>query len=178
MMAQLGPKHVAEWILHKVYRCVRRKKIVLCFKIKHIGKNKVKLNILFYLETAIHVSGGTSTHQQERKQLYLQHLVFVTVVAVTVRQIPDAAVTVVCAPDDGWIYHPKHVQQFPDKMNCVTLHLLGYVLEYVLEKLKTQNVWSITLFSRKRCHLWDNVEKKLGIPQTTIEWNACALYAR
>jgi hypothetical protein len=33
---------------------------------------------LFYLETALHVSGGTSTHPQERKQLYLQHLVFVT----------------------------------------------------------------------------------------------------
>ena len=33
---------------------------------------------LFYMETAVHVSGGTSTHHQERKQLYLQHLVFVT----------------------------------------------------------------------------------------------------
>jgi hypothetical protein len=31
-----------------------------------------------YLETALHVSGGTSTHHQERVQLYLQHLVFVT----------------------------------------------------------------------------------------------------
>jgi len=31
-----------------------------------------------YLETALHVSGGTTTHHQERKQLYLQHLVFVT----------------------------------------------------------------------------------------------------
>ena len=36
------------------------------------------LHSLFYLGTAIHVSGGTSTHRQERKQLYLQHLVFVT----------------------------------------------------------------------------------------------------
>ena len=36
------------------------------------------LHSLFYLETALHVSGGTITHQQERKQLYLQHLVFVT----------------------------------------------------------------------------------------------------
>jgi len=36
------------------------------------------LHILFYLESALHVSGGTSTHNQERKQLYLQHLVFVT----------------------------------------------------------------------------------------------------
>ena len=35
------------------------------------------LNSLFYMETALHVSGGTSTHHQERIQLYLQHLVFV-----------------------------------------------------------------------------------------------------
>ena len=28
--------------------------------------------------------------------------------------IPDAVDTVVCAPDDGWRYHPKHVEQFPD----------------------------------------------------------------
>jgi len=33
---------------------------------------------LFYLETALHVSGDSCTHHQERKQLYLQHLVFVT----------------------------------------------------------------------------------------------------
>jgi hypothetical protein len=31
-----------------------------------------------------------------------------------VRQIPDAVDTVVCAPDDGWKYNPKHVEQFPD----------------------------------------------------------------
>jgi hypothetical protein len=31
-----------------------------------------------YLETSLHVSGGTTTQHQERKQLYLQHLVFVT----------------------------------------------------------------------------------------------------
>jgi hypothetical protein len=37
---------------------------------------------------------------------------------------------VVCAPDDGWWYHPKHIQQFLDKINCVTLHLVGYILEY------------------------------------------------
>jgi len=35
------------------------------------------LHNLFYLETALHVSGGTTTHHQERKQLYQQHLVFV-----------------------------------------------------------------------------------------------------
>ena len=43
---------------------------------------------------------------------------------------PDAVDTVLCAPDDGWWYHPKHVEQFPDKINCVPLHLIGYILEY------------------------------------------------
>jgi hypothetical protein len=36
------------------------------------------LRSLLYLATALHVSGGTSTHHHERKQLYLQHLAFVT----------------------------------------------------------------------------------------------------
>jgi hypothetical protein len=37
------------------------------------------LHSLFHLETALHVySVTTTTHNQERKQLYLQHLVFVT----------------------------------------------------------------------------------------------------
>jgi len=36
-----------------------------------------RYTVLFYLETALHVSGGTSTHHQARIQLYLQHLVFV-----------------------------------------------------------------------------------------------------
>ena len=41
--------------------------------------NKMQLyTVYLYLETAVHVSGGTSsTHHQERIQLYLQHLVFV-----------------------------------------------------------------------------------------------------
>jgi hypothetical protein len=29
-------------------------------------------------------------------------------------RLPDAVDTVVCAPDDGWKYYPKHVEQFPD----------------------------------------------------------------
>ena len=49
-----------------------------------------RLHSLFYLETALHVSGGTSTL--------------------------------------GWRYHPKHVEQFPDKINRITLRLVGYTL--------------------------------------------------
>jgi hypothetical protein len=41
--------------------------------------NKMQHHTVYlYLETALHVSGGTSNHHQERIQLYLQHLVFVT----------------------------------------------------------------------------------------------------
>jgi hypothetical protein len=51
---------------------VHRKNILI-----YIQKDAI-LYSLFYLETALHISGGTSTHQQDHKQLYLQHLVFVT----------------------------------------------------------------------------------------------------
>jgi hypothetical protein len=37
-----------------------------------------RYTVYLYLETALHVSGGTSTHYKERIQLYLQHLLFVT----------------------------------------------------------------------------------------------------
>ena len=69
------------------------------------------------------------------------HLVFVTPllltaavvkewrVAVMVLQISDDVDIVVYAPDDGWRYHPKHVERFPDKIDCVTLHYFGYILE-------------------------------------------------
>jgi hypothetical protein len=41
--------------------------------------NKIQLyTVYLYLETAVNVLGVTSTHHQERIQLYLQHLVFVT----------------------------------------------------------------------------------------------------
>jgi hypothetical protein len=70
-------------------------------------------------------------------------------IAVTVWQIPDDVDTVVYAPDYGWRYHPKHVEQFPDKINCVTLHLVGYILETLMMhgsiNFKFQILTSITL---------------------------------
>ena len=37
-----------------------------------------RYTVYLHLETALHVSGGTPTHHQERIQLYLQHPLFVT----------------------------------------------------------------------------------------------------
>jgi hypothetical protein len=44
----------------------------------YTSKKMQRYTVYLYLETALHVSGGTPTHYQERIKLYLQHLVFVT----------------------------------------------------------------------------------------------------
>jgi hypothetical protein len=45
---------------------------------QYISNKMQRYAVYIYLETALHVSGGTSTHHHERILLYLQHLVFVT----------------------------------------------------------------------------------------------------
>jgi hypothetical protein len=52
--------------------------IVSIFQYKCISNKMQRYTVYSYLNTALHVSGATSTHHQERIQLYLQHLVFVT----------------------------------------------------------------------------------------------------
>jgi hypothetical protein len=59
------------------------------------------LHSLFYLKTALHVSGGIITHHQERKQLYLQHRVFVTSLL-----LPAAIVEEL----ERGVHHPQHSQ--------------------------------------------------------------------
>ena len=63
-----------------------------------------RYTVHLFLETALHVSGGISTHHQEHIQMY-PHLL---------AQVPVAVDTVVCAPDDEWRYNPKHVEHFPE----------------------------------------------------------------
>jgi hypothetical protein len=43
-----------------------------------ISNNMQRCTIYLYLETALHVSGGTSTHHQERIQLYLLWVAYAT----------------------------------------------------------------------------------------------------
>jgi len=45
---------------------------------QYISNKMQRYTVYLYMETALHVSGGTSTHHQERIQLYVQYLIFVT----------------------------------------------------------------------------------------------------
>jgi hypothetical protein len=45
---------------------------------QYISIKMQRYKVYLYLETVLHFSDGTSTYHQERIQLYLQHLVFVT----------------------------------------------------------------------------------------------------
>jgi hypothetical protein len=45
---------------------------------RYISNKMQRYAVYLYLEAALHVSDGTSTHHQKRIQLYLQRLVFVT----------------------------------------------------------------------------------------------------
>jgi hypothetical protein len=45
---------------------------------QYIANKMQRYTVYLYLETVLHVSGYNSTHHQERIQLYLQHLVFIT----------------------------------------------------------------------------------------------------
>jgi len=68
---------VSQWVQHKLRQdCVSDTfpNILIYTYIQH----DATLHSLFYLETALNDSGGTTTNHQERIQLYLQHLVFVT----------------------------------------------------------------------------------------------------
>jgi hypothetical protein len=66
---------------------------------QYISNNMQRYTIYLYLETALHVSGGTFTHHQERIHLYLQHLVFVTSLLLSAAIVEELEPVRVCC---GW----------------------------------------------------------------------------
>jgi hypothetical protein len=60
-----------------------------------------------------------------------------------VLQITDAVDTVVCAPDDGWKYHPKHVEQF-QHINKLFNVVSCWVYEYIGVLLGAQIILHIS----------------------------------
>ena len=53
------------------------KSVPVIFEPPFISNKMQRYTVYLYLETALRVSGGISTHHQELTQLYLQHLALV-----------------------------------------------------------------------------------------------------
>ena len=89
------------------------------------------MQVFIYCKITLHVLGVHRTHHQEYIKLQLQSLVQVIattffqrgqiwprwrkVVAQILWPVPEAAVTVLCTPDDGCDGYPKHVESFCSK---------------------------------------------------------------
>jgi hypothetical protein len=58
---------------------------------QYISNKMQRYRVYLYLETVLHVSGGTFTHHQERIQLYLRHLVFVTPLLLSVAIVEESS---------------------------------------------------------------------------------------
>ena len=70
---------------------------------QYISNKMQRYTVYLYLKTALHVSGGTSTHHQERIELYLQHLVFVTPLLLSATIMEELEQVWVCF---GWRTRP------------------------------------------------------------------------
>jgi hypothetical protein len=64
-----------------------------------ISNKMQRYTVYLYLETALHNSGGITTHHQERIQLYLKHLVFVTSLLLSAAIVEELEPVWVCY---GW----------------------------------------------------------------------------
>jgi hypothetical protein len=100
-----------------VYWFVHRKYFPICIQ------QDATLHSLF-------ISGNSSTYfgwylhpSSGAHKLYLQHLVFVRPLLLPAAIATDSSNGLtntrccrysLCAPDDGWKYHPKYVEEFPD----------------------------------------------------------------
>ena len=87
-------------------------------------------------------------------------------VAVTVWQVPDAVDTVVCAPDDGWRYIPKHVEHFPEiNKPCNVASCWIYITIY----LRCTDPWTSNLHQLWFLDLTDSRPWKPAVSSGTAE---------
>jgi hypothetical protein len=114
--------------------------IASIFQYTCISNKMQRYTVYLYLETALHVSAGTSNHHQERIQLHLQHLVFVTPSLLSAAIVEELKPVWVCCGwrtqlstvamlhtaatvDSGHVTHCSNCRQWP----CYTLQQLSTV---------------------------------------------------
>jgi hypothetical protein len=123
-----------------------------------ISNKMQRYTVYLYLETALHVSYGTSTHLQEHIQLYLQHLVFVTPLLLSASIVQELEPVWVCC---GWRTPPAI--SFCKVDNPQDLNLRNSCLAVVTIYLRLQpcfilrSAWCWAKVRSIRCHfhsLW------------------------
>jgi hypothetical protein len=113
-----------------------------------ISNTMQRYTVYLYLETAIHVLGGISTHHQERINCiysiwYLSHRYWYLPLSWKSWDRFECAVDDVCAPDDVWKYHPKHVEQFSD-INKLCDVASCWIYEYIGILLRARPILHIS----------------------------------
>jgi hypothetical protein len=88
---------------------------------QYISNKMQRYTVYLYLETALCVSGSTSTHHQECIQLYLQHLVFVTPLLLPAAIVEELEPVWVCC---GW-------RTTPTAQNTLLAEILNACLCFV-----------------------------------------------
>jgi hypothetical protein len=77
---------------------------------QYISNKMQRYTFYLYMETALHVSGGTCTNYPERIQLYLQDLLFVTTSLLSAVIVEELEQVLVCC---GWRTPPTaHSNRF------------------------------------------------------------------
>jgi hypothetical protein len=100
---------------------------------QYISNKMQRYTVYLHLETALHVSYGTSTHHQEGIQMYLQHLVFVTPLLLSAAIVEELEPVWVCCgwrtswtPDDWRKDCSKHVESYSINSKIVPLSWFYY----------------------------------------------------
>jgi len=87
---------------------------------------------LFYLTTALHVSGVIITHLQEHKTTITIECGnrYIVLLSTAIVEELELIWLSFCAPEERWLWRPKHVEQLSDKINSVTCaSSWNYILE-------------------------------------------------
>jgi hypothetical protein len=104
--------------------------------------HKAETVSFLYLETALHVSGGTTTHHQERMQLYLQHLLFVTPLL-----LPAAIVEELELVNPTFTPNRLHPSWFLSLGGTLLVRQLVETLRYKMEGREFDSRWCHWIFS-------------------------------